>query len=463
MGISSDEEPMFKALQKYVSKFLSPTRIFVLSFLALIFLGSILLYLPSSSTRGLSYLDALFMATSAVCVTGLAVLDVGTDLTLSGQITLLTLFQTGGLGIITFSAFLFSLMGKGISFKGHEILQSSFLYTPTREFFLVLRWVIVSTLTVESMGALLLFLHFLQELPVARALYYAVFHSISSFNNSGFSLFPDSLIRYQGDLLLNLTIMSLIVIGGIGFVVNLEVLRYAFKRKQRISLHSKVAVVTTFILVLGGAALFYVLEREYELKGLSINARILASFFQSVTSRTAGFNTVDIGGLTNGSVLLLTILMFIGASPGSTGGGIKTTSFALISLLIWNRWRGIEEVNVFNRTIPREVISRTISIIFASALSILIIVCVVLVAGRTGDISPLDRGLYVKYFFETVSAFGTVGLSMGITPKLNEIQKISVALMMFTGRVGPLTFAFFLSVSMRKRSPVYAEEGVMVG
>lgn len=454
---------MFKALQRYVSKFLSPTRIFVLSFLALIFLGSILLYLPSSSTKELSYLDALFMATSAVCVTGLTVVDVGTGLTFSGQITLLSLFQTGGLGIITFSAFLFGLMGRGISFKGHEILQSSFFHTPTREFFLVLKWVIVSTLAVESIGALLLLFHFLQEFPFARAVYYAVFHSVSAFNNSGFSLFPDSFVRYQGDFLLNLTIMTLIVIGGTGFVVNLEVFRYAFKKKQRISLHSKVAVVTTFILILGGAGLFYVFERGYGLNGLSTTAQILASFFQSVTSRTAGFNTADIGVLTNGSVLLLIILMFIGASPGSTGGGVKTTSFALIALLIWNRWRGNETVNVSNRTIPGEVVSRAISIIFASGLSILIIVCVVLVAGRMGDASPLDRELYVQYFFETVSAFGTVGLSMGITQDLNEIQKISVALMMFTGRVGPLTLAFSLSGSTRKRSPVYAEEGVMVG
>lgn len=459
-----DKRLSFFRFRKAVSVFLSPARIFMLSFAGLILAGSFFLSLPFSSVKGARFVDALFMSTSAVCVTGLAVMDVGGDLATPGQISLLCLMQAGGLGIVTFSAFLFGLMGRGISFKGREIIQTSFLHTPSRDFLLILKWVLVSTFVIESAGILSLFLRFLQDFPWGRALYLAVFHAVSAFNNAGFSLFRDNFIGYQGDLVVNLTIMGLILLGGIGFIVNYEVFR-SFRGNGRVSLHSRMAMVTSLTLILIGAVLFYVFERDYILHGLPFTNQVLASFFQSITPRTAGFNTVDIGTLTNASVLLLIILMFIGASPGSTGGGVKTTSFALLVLLIWNRWRGNEQVSVSNRTIPGEVVSRTISIIFASALSVLIIVCVLLVADRLGmnGASHLDRGHYVELFFETVSAFGTVGLSMGVTPQMNDIQKLAIILMMFAGRVGPLTLAFSMSMRARKRSILYAEEGVMVG
>ncbi|MDP3017646.1 MAG: potassium transporter TrkG, partial [Deltaproteobacteria bacterium] len=204
-------------------------------------------------------------------------------------------------------------------------------------------------------------------------------------------------------------------------------------------------------------------ERSHLLRDLPVQNKILASLFQSVTPRTCGFNTVDIGLLTNATLLLLVVLMFIGASPGSTGGGIKTTSTALLLLMIWNRLRGNEEVNLFSRTIPREVVSRTLSIIFASAFSISIITSILLVTGG-GNLPSLEsRHLFVEYLFETVSAFGTVGLSMGVTPKLSDLQKFAIILMMFVGRVGPLTLAFSLSRTVGKRGLTYAEEGVMVG
>ena len=445
-----------------LSRHLTPARIFILSFAGLILGGAFLLWLPFASTKGIRFVDALFMSASAVCVTGLASVDVGTDLSTAGQVILICLFQFGGLGIITFSAFLFGMMGRGISFKGREIVQSTFLHTPRRDFFFILKSVILSTFLIESAGVALLFIRFSMDFPEGQALYYAVFHSISAFNNCGFSLFPDSFTRYQGDLLLNFTILTLIILGGIGFVVHHEVFARLKDSNARLSLHSRIVLITTACLIVSGAALFWLFEQDYILRGLSPQAQVLVSLFQSITPRTAGFNTVDIGQLTNATILLLLVLMFIGGSPGSTAGGIKTTSFALLLLMMWNRWRGSEEVTVSNRTVPKELIGRTLSITFASMLSVFFVVAVVMVAGHV-ESGPQERQLFVEYIFETVSAFGTVGLSMGVTAKLTDIQKLLIVFMMFAGRVGPLTLAFSLSFREGKKTVVYAEETVMVG
>lgn len=451
-------------IKNFLSRHLSPSRIFLLSFISVILTGAILLWLPLSANNGhLRFIDALFTSTSAVCVTGLVVIDNGKDLSLLGQVITILLFQIGGLGIITFSTVFFILMGRDISFKGREIVQTTFLHTPRRDFFIILKSVLVFTLVFESLGTLLLFIRFSRDFPLGTAFYQAIYHAISAFNNCGFSLFPDSLMSYQGDLMVNLTIMGLLVIGGIGFIVQYEVFSKWKGVQKKLSLHSRMALMTTAVLILFGAILFYFFERNHILKDVPIMNKFLASLFQSVTPRTCGFNTVDIGLLTNATILLLIILMFIGASPGSTGGGIKTTSFALLLLMIWNRFRGNEEVNVSNRTIPREIISRTLSIIFASTFSISLITSVLLITGG-GNLPPLEsRSFFVEYLFETVSAFGTVGLSMGVTPELNDIQRLAIILIMFAGRVGPLTLAFSLSRSTGKKGLTYAEEGVMVG
>jgi len=449
-------------LGPFFTRHLSPARIFILSFACVILAGAVLLWLPFASTRGLRFVDALFMSASAVCVTGLATVDVGTDLTTAGQVVLICLFQVGGLGILTFSAFLFGMMGRSISFKGREIVQSSFLHTPRRDFFVILKSVILATLIIESAGVALLFIRFTQDFPAPTAFYYAVFHAISAFNNCGFSLFPDSFVRYQGDLLLNVTVMVLIILGGIGFVVHHEVFARLRDRNARLSLHSRIVLVTTAGLVVAGAGLFWFFEDDYILKGLTPRTQILVSLFQSITPRTAGFNTVEIGQLTNATILMMLVLMFIGGSPGSTAGGIKTTSFALLLLMMWNRWRGSEEVTVANRTVPKELIGRTLSITLASIISVFLVVAAVMAAGHT-EAGPMERQRFVEYIFETVSAFGTVGLSMGVTPKLGEFQKMMIAFMMFAGRVGPLTLAFSLSFREGKKTVVYAEETVMVG
>jgi trk system potassium uptake protein TrkH len=393
----------------------------------------------------------------------LTCIDIGKDLSFAGQAITIFLFQIGGLGIITFSTVFFVLMGRGISFRGREIVQSTFLHTPRMDFFVILRSVLWFTFFFELLGTLLLWLRFSRDFSPGHAFYQGIYHAISAFNNCGYSLFSDSLIRYQGDLIVNLTMMGLIIVGGIGFIVQYEVFEKMKRRQKKLSVHTRIVLITTAILVLSGALIFYVVERNHIIKGLSTQTKILVSFFQSITPRTCGFNTVDIGLLANGTILIMMILMFIGASPGSTGGGVKTTSAALLSLLIWNRLRGNDEVNVYRRTIPKEIITRTISIIFASAFSVSLVTSVLLLGGE-GDLPPAEsRHLFVEYIFEAVSAFGTVGLSMGITPKLNDFQKLMIILMMFVGRVGPLTLAFSLARRTLRTSLTYAEEGVMVG
>ncbi len=450
-------------ITQITSRLLSPERIFINSFAGLILAGAVFLWLPFSSTKGLGFIDALFTSASAVCVTGLAVIDIGEDLTFTGQVLTIFLFQIGGLGIITFSAFLFGIMGRGLSFKGREIVQSTFLHKPRRDFIVILRSVLIATFIIESIGILLLFSRFSQDFPAGTALFHAVYNAISAFNNCGYSLFSDNLVRYQGDIIVNLTIMGLIVTGGIGFVVIHEVFYRIRGIEKKLSLHTRLVLITTGVLIVGGTILFYFFERNHVIQNMPLQTQILASLFQAITPRTAGFNTVDIGQLTNATLLMMIILMFIGASPGSTGGGIKTTSATLLTLLIWNKWKGNEEVNIWNRTIPKDLITRTIAIIFASFLFVFLITSVLLLAESENLLPLQSRHFFVEYLFETTSAFGTVGLSMGVTPKLNDLQKLAIILIMFAGRVGPLTLAFSLARRSVKKGITYAEESVMVG
>lgn len=448
----------------YISKNLTPSRIFILSFLGAILIGTFLLLLPFTTTNDrLSFIDALFTSASAVCVTGLVVIDLGRDLTIWGQWITLILFQLGGLGIVTFSTVFFVLMGRSIPLKEREIVQATFLHDPRKDLKSIIKSILILTFFYEAFGALFLFTCFFKEFPFSKAIYYAIYHSVSAFNNCGYSLFSDSLIRYQGDLTVNLTVIGLIIIGGIGFIVQYEILAKFRGFQKRLSIHTKIVLLTTIILIFSGALLFYLFEEKNVIKGIPIKNRILASLFQSVTPRTCGFNTVEIGALTNATILLMLVLMFIGASPGSTGGGVKTTSIALLLLMFWNRLKGNDEVNLFERTIPRENVSRIISIIFASAFCIFIISSFLLITCPSSLSQGESRRFFVEYLFETISAFGTVGLSMGITQKLSNIQKLAIILMMFVGRVGPLTFAFSLLKATRKGSIIYAEEGVMVG
>ncbi len=443
---------------------LDAPRTFILSFACLVFAGAIVLWLPiSASGQRLTFINALFSSASAVCVTGLAVVDIGKDLSLFGQITTIVLFQVGGLGIITFSVLFFRMMGFGTSFKGREIIQSSFLHAPTRDFFVILKSVFWFTLVIESVGAMLLFVRFSADFQPGRAFYLAIYHSISAFNNCGYSLFSNSLENYKGDVIVNLTIIALILLGGIGFIVLHELLDRIRGLQRRLSLHARIVIITTVVLVAFGAILLFVFERNHVIREFDFSTKVLVALFQSVTARTCGFNTVEVGRLTNDSILLLIVLMFIGASPGSTGGGIKTSSAAVLWLLIWNRFKGIEEVSVANRTIPKETTTRTISIIFASAFSVALVTALLLVSAPVTPSPSASRHFFVEYLFEAVSAYGTVGLSMGVTSALSDFQKLVVALLMFAGRVGPLTLALSLSLQSGRQKFTYAEEPIMVG
>jgi len=447
-----------------VSKSLTPSRIFIFSFAGVVLIGTVLLLLPiSGAGESVPFIDSLFSSTSAVCVTGLASIDIGSRLTVFGQVTLLILFQIGGLGMITFSALFFGMMGRGLSFKEREIIQSSFLHTPRRDFLYLLRWILGITFLFEGIGTILLFVRFSRQFPFGRALYTSVFHAVSAFNNCGFSLFRNSLVGYQGDWIVNLTLVMLMVVGGIGFLVQFELYSRWRGHIKRLTLHVKLVLIVTPILMIGGALLFYLFEMKNTLIGMPPTTTVLVSLFQSATPRTCGFNTVAIEQLTNPTILLMLVLMFIGASPGSTGGGVKTTSFALMMLIIWNKLKGREEVTVFNRTIPKEVLTRTVAIIIASALVVFIITSVLLMDNpEASNRSAGSRHFFVEYIFESISAFGTVGLSMGATSQLSTFQKTAIILLMFAGRVGPLTLAFAW-YSKKKREIVYAEETVMVG
>ncbi|MDQ1277682.1 MAG: trk/ktr system potassium uptake protein [Thermodesulfobacteriota bacterium] len=449
-------------LKVLLSPLFTPTRIFILSFAGVIILGALLLWLPFSAGKApLTFIDALFTSTSAVCVTGLASIDLSKDLSFPGQIICLILLQIGGLGIITFSVVFFGIMGRGISFKEREIVQSTFLHSPRRDFLPIMKWVLLATFIIEGLGTLLLFLRFSFDLPAKHAFFQAIYHAVSAFNNCGYSLFTNNLVNYRDDWTVTLTVMGLIILGGIGFIVQYEVTSLIRGRIKKLSIHSRIVLITTGILIVGGTACFYLFEMNALLRDASCKTSFLASAFHSVSARTSGFNTVDIGQLTNATILILVILMFIGASPGSTGGGIKTTSFALLIFMIWTRIKGQEEVNIFNRTIPKEILSRTIAIIFASAFSVCLITSILLLLAGTAEAPLQSRHFFVEYLFETVSAFGTVGLSMGITANLNDLQKLAIILIMFAGRVGPLTLAFAWSAP--KKGITYAEEQVMVG
>ncbi len=439
---------------------LKPAQLLVSSFFLTICLGTLLLLLPiaTQSGEGTPFIDALFTATSAVCVTGLIVVDTPTYFSWFGQLVILVLIQIGGLGIMTLSASLALLLGKRISMRGKAVLQDYLDERDTEHLKEMVVSIIKMTLVFESIGALILAIHWHDQYQQwGKAIYYAIFHSISAFNNAGFALYTDSLYQFRTDPVISLTIALLIILGGLGFPVifNLwSVIGRHHAPFPRLSLHSKIVLMTTVILLIGGTVSFFFAEYAGELKGLRWPEKILVAFFQAVTPRTAGFNTLNIGALTNLSLFITIILMFIGASPASTGGGVKTNSFALLILIIRTLVRGREDVEVFRRAIPMEVIHRALVIINLS-FGIINLFTILLLITETAP--------FLSIFFEVVSAFGTVGLSMGLTPYLTVPGKCIIAVLMFIGRTGPLTLAFAVGTREKSAKYSYPLERVMVG
>jgi len=438
-----------------------PALVVSLSFAVLILFGTAALLLPMARNgTEIGWLDALFSATSASCVTGLIVVDTGTAWSSFGQTVILLLIQIGGLGIMTFSTFFAYLFAGKLSIRNRDLLESSFgdrlLAHPRR----LLLAIIALTLVFESIGALVLTQRFAVQWPLGKAVYLGLFHAVSAFCNAGFCLFSNSLVQYQTDPVINITIMVLIVAGGLGFWVWYD-LRFLI-RGRRTSLHSRIVLTTTAALLVFGMFCLLVFEWGHSMRHLSPGGKLMASVFQSVTSRTAGFNTLEMASLANNSLLIILILMLIGASPGSCGGGIKTTTFAVIVAMIYSRFRDQRQVQLLNRGIPEAVLSRAIAITFMF-LGMLILACLVLlVSEHPGGVHTLGRTLFLEVVFEAFSAMGTVGLSMGLTPELSDMGRMVIILLMYIGRVGPLTLA--LAVAGRRRFRVrLAEEDFWVG
>ena len=399
-----------------------PNFLLIGSFVLTILAGGIFLHAPFSLREGhISIIDALFTATSAVCVTGLSVVDIGTRFNTTGQMILLLMIQLGGLGIMTYTTVVMLLLGKKLSFRGKEAIQGTLSYKLGQGLLSLIKNVFLVTILFEGIGLIFLFIRWSFFFPPREALYNALFHSVSAFCNAGLSLFSRSLMDFRDDPWINAVMVLLIISGGLGFVVVQDIRQYinnrlTRKKRARLSLHSRIVLVTTSSLVLSGLVIFLMLEWRHALSGVPFGEKILISLFQSVTPRTAGFNTMDYNLLTNGTLLFTIFFMFIGASPGSTGGGIKTTSFAVLLAMALAKWKNRSETFIFGRTVPAGAVSRTISIFLASIL-LVILSTLALMITDAGDIPVTEsRGLFIQYLFETVSAFGTVGLSTGVTP-----------------------------------------------
>ncbi|NIK70158.1 TrkH family potassium uptake protein [Paenibacillus sp. BK720] len=436
----------------------SPPRILVFGFAMIIIIGAILLSMPFASNDGsrLPFIDALFTATSATCVTGLVVVDTGTYFSTAGKIVILSLIQIGGLGFMTMATLIALVLRKRISLKERLILQEAMNQTSMEGIVRLIRRVIFYSLTIELVGAVLFAVRFAFDMPLGRAVWYGVFHSISFFNNAGFDIFGHfrSLTMYVGDPLVNIVSMLLIIFGGLGFVVMADLLE--FRKNKRLSLHSKVVLSATGILIAVGALVIFVFEfsNSMTLGSLNWGDKILASFFQSVTPRTAGANTLDYTQLRQATVFFTVILMFIGASPGSTGGGIKTTTFTTMVGAVIAMIRGREDIVLFHYRLGKDRIFKALTI---TMLSLTLVILVTMLLSTTEDQQ------FLKILFETTSAFGTVGLTTGITPELTFFGKIVIALTMFAGRLGPLTLAYALGPKTEKELYRYPEGKITIG
>ncbi len=437
---------------------LKPTQIIILSFVLMIGIGTLLLTLPISTVdnMGMHPIDALFVSTSASCVTGLTVVDAGNELSFFGKCVLLLLIQVGGLGIMTLGTLVAHAMGYRFRQRESQILQESLNQSTRAGLFALIQRMIKYTLVVEGFFAVLLSWHFYPEFGW-EGIGYGIFHSVSAFCNAGFDLFGnyDSLTRRADDFFLLGCLGTLIVLGGIGFTVMYDCIHTRNWRK--LSFHTKIVIVSTLALIVIGGLLIYVIDAQNSrtLGNLPLDEQLAQSFFTSISCRTAGFNTFDLGQATQITQLVMIILMFIGASPLSTGGGIKSTTFFIILLSMWSVIRGKKQIVVFGRQISKELQEQSFAI-FTMA-TIWVVSAGIMLSVIDGKVHDLE-----KVVFETVSAFGTVGMGIGITNEWDMWGKLLLSLTMLVGRVGILTF--MMSVVVQRDSIVkYPEGNIMIG
>jgi potassium uptake TrkH family protein len=442
---------------------LTAPQLVLLSFGAAIAIGTLLLLMPRASATGNSMpvIDALFTATSATCVTGLIVVDTGTYFSRLGQGIILFLIQLGGMGIMSLVAFSAVVMGRGIGMRQRavmkDILSSDFVGEVTR----LLRNIVLITGLCEVAGVLVLSRVWASDFSSPfTTFYYSLFHSISAFCNAGFSLFIDSLEGFAGRVDVVLTFAALIVIGGLGFMVVSNVFSFLVGRVRgnrvhaRLSLHSRTVLVTSALLLVLGTVVFFLLEASRPIAGVSPGHQMLSAFFTSVTARTAGFSTTAMGRIAVPSSLVVILLMFIGASPGGTGGGTKTSTIAVLIATIRSILRGRPSVEMFRRSVPQDIVNKAICVVILS---------VGLVFASSVVISVAEKQPLTEVLFESVSAFGTVGLSRGLTRDLTMVSKIVIIMTMFFGRIGPLTLGLAIRQRTREMSYSYPAERLMIG
>jgi len=429
----------------------------ILAFLIPILIGSFLLMLPISTVAGhMKFSDAMFTATSAITVTGLIAVDTAKFFTTFGKSIILILIQIGGLGFMTFSTLTILILGKKISLTGKLIVENDFTTGNYKDIKDMIRKIVFMTLIIELLGTLFLWLEF-TDLDSGERFFSSLFHSVSAFCNAGFSIFSNNFENYTSNASINITLMVLIILGGLGFLVMNEIFMKFFKRKKftRFSLHSKLVLITSFILILAGFIIIIVEELKSGGRSLSTGERILSALFHSVSARTAGFNTLNLQYFSFASIFILLILMFIGASPGSTGGGVKTTSAGIVLSYFRSKIKGHKDINIFYRKVPQHTIEKAFIVIIISFLLISMAFLLVLTFDKGNSMSDL--------LFETVSAFGTVGLSLGVTTKLTILSKIVIMVTMFIGRIGPLTILLAMSRKESKAIYNYPEENIMIG
>jgi trk system potassium uptake protein TrkH len=437
---------------------LKPTQILAFGFAALIIVGGMLLNLPFASKDGQSIglLNSMFTATSAVCVTGLVVADTYTQFSIFGQIVIMLLIQTGGLGIMTMAILVFLLLGKKITLRERLVMQEALNQVTLSGLVKLTRHILFTTLVFEGIGAILLSIRFIHYYGLGRGLYYGLFHSVSAFNNAGFDLIGEfrSFTPFVEDPVINIVVMCLVVFGGLGFSVIYDIL--STKSYKRLSLHSKIVITMNGVLFFSSFIIFYLLEcsNPRTLGALSPLGRILAAAFQSISPRSIGLVTMNLKDLTTPSKYFTMFLMFIGASPGSTGGGIKITTFALVVMMIYTVLTSKEDVEIYQRRIPYDNIFKAVAIAVISLL---------MVFTSSFLLTITEKADFQSILFEAISAFGTVGLTMGITSDLTNLGKIIIMVTMFTGRVGPLTLALAIGSRKNKALMKYPEERILVG
>lgn len=439
-----------------------PARVIAGSFALVILIGMVLLMLPIASKTGefTPPLNALFTATTSTCVTGLVIYDTFSHWSLFGQGVILVLIQIGGIGLVTLTTFFTLVLRQKIGLSSLVLAQESVNTNSIRNLHSLIKLVIVSTLVVELAGALLLSTRFIPRYGLA-GIWISVFTAISAYCNAGIDIFGreapfSSLTIFSDDVVVNITIMLLIIIGGLGFIVFQDILSY--RRQRHLMLHTRTVLFVTAVLILCGAIVFFLVEynNPATLGNMPLGQKILASFFQSVTPRTAGFNTVDLAGMHDATKLFMCVLMFIGAAPGSTGGGIKVTTFMVLVMTVIGTLRNKTQTTIMRRRVDHMVVYRSLAITVLSVCLCIVTACIILIEN---DVATIDG------IFEAFSAFGTVGLSTGITPTLGIVSKIALILTMFIGRVGSISFilAITLRLAYHPRKLVLPEGQIIVG